>query len=39
MSKIGLVVEMEPMPEHCDTFIALMKAHAETCLKIGDRRL
>ena len=36
MSRIALVVRMEPHPEHRDAFIALMRKHAENCLKIED---
>ena len=36
MSRIALVVRMEPHPEHRDAFIALMRKHAENCLKVED---
>ena len=34
MSRIALVVQMEPHPEHRDAFIAMMRKHAESCLKV-----
>ena len=36
MSRIALVVQMEPHPEHRDAFIAIMRKHAENCLKIEE---
>ena len=36
MSRIALVVQLEPHPEHHDALVAIMRKHAANCVKVED---